>query len=131
MPSLSTLIVDDSAAMRKILTRMLSSLGFDAREATNGRDALGVLDGMTDSPDLVLCDWNMPEMDGLELVRAVRADHRFDGARVVMVTSEAELEKLSEALQAGADEYVMKPFTKEVLVEKLILLGLAVEEPAP
>jgi len=73
-------------------------------------------------------DWNMPEMDGLAFVRAVRAEPRYAGLRLMMVTTENELPRLTSALEAGADEYVMKPFTREVIREKLGLLGVALSE---
>ncbi len=117
------LVVDDSRAMRVILQRMLGELGFDAREAANGREALERL--RTGEPvELALVDWNMPEMNGLELVRAVRGDGTMAGIKLMMVTTETELHQVMRALEAGADEYIMKPFTREVVAEKLALLGL-------
>jgi two-component system chemotaxis response regulator CheY len=92
-------------------------------EAGNGRDALDQLRGHADI-ELVLLDWNMPEMNGLDFVRLVRAQHSYDAVRIVMVTTETESEQLSRALNAGANEYVMKPFTREVLVAKLNLLDV-------
>ncbi len=76
------------------------------------------------SPDLALVDWNMPEMNGLEFVRSVRANSRFDHVPLMMVTTETDMERVSSALEAGANEYVMKPFTKDVILEKLQLLGM-------
>ena len=75
-------------------------------------------------PDLALVDWNMPEMNGLEFVRSVRANSRFDHVPLMMVTTETDMERVSSALEAGANEYVMKPFTKDVILEKLQLLGM-------
>jgi two-component system chemotaxis response regulator CheY len=75
--------------------------------------------------DLALVDWNMPEMDGYEFVRAVRAEHMYDGVLLMMVTTETEMENVVRALAAGANEYVMKPFTQEVILEKLQLFGMA------
>jgi two-component system chemotaxis response regulator CheY len=118
------LVVDDSRAMRRIIAGILGEVGFDAvEEAANGKAALEVL-GKGPSFDLALVDWNMPEMDGLELVRKVRAQARFASMKLVMVTTEVEMARISEALGAGADEYVMKPFTREVLRDKLSLLQL-------
>jgi two-component system chemotaxis response regulator CheY len=117
------LVVDDSRAIRSVLRRMLGDLGFDADEAGDGRQALEVV-ARTAVPDVVLVDWNMPEMDGLALVRALRAIPDLGAVPVVMVTTEAEVERVVEALAAGADEYLMKPFTKEGLASKLDLLGL-------
>jgi len=118
------LVVDDSRAMRLILGKILGEMGFEVFEAGNGREALEVLEeiGMT---ELMLVDWNMPEMDGYDFVRAVRSNQNYDGSFLMMVTTETEMEQVVKALEAGADEYVMKPFTKEVILEKLDLLGIA------
>ena len=117
------LVVDDSRAMRSILSHILRQLGCEVSEACNGRDALGRL-GQLDRVDLALVDWNMPELNGIEFVRQVRADARFNDLRLMMVTTETESSQVATALQAGANEYVMKPFTKDVIQEKLELLGL-------
>ena len=118
------LIIDDSKAMRSILARMLRGLGFEVAEATNGREALEQLQ-IAGNVDLALVDWNMPEMNGFDFVRAVRADHLYDGVLLMMVTTETEMENVVRALAAGANEYVMKPFTPEVILEKLQLFGMA------
>jgi two-component system chemotaxis response regulator CheY len=110
--------------MRSILGRMLRGLGFEVVEAVNGRDAIKRLQG-TEKVELALVDWNMPEMNGLEFVQAVRAEHSYDGILLMMVTTETETEQVSKALEAGANEYVMKPFTQEVVLEKLQMLGIA------
>jgi len=116
------LLIDDSRAMRLILGRMLRELGFDIMEAANGQEGLARLDEGAE-PDLVLVDWNMPEMSGIEFVEAARRPPYCSTAKLVMVTTEIEVPKVTQALDAGADEYVMKPFTKDVLFEKLNLLG--------
>ncbi len=121
------LIIDDSRAMRTILSHMLRQLGFDVSEATNGREALARL-GELDRVDLALVDWNMPEMNGIEFVRKVRADSRYNDLLLMMVTTETEVQQVAAALQAGANEYVMKPFTKEVVQEKLAVLGLLCDQ---
>ena len=121
---MQALIIDDSRAMRSILGRMLRGLGFEVVEAVNGRDAIKRLQG-TEKVELALVDWNMPEMNGLEFVQAVRAEHSYDGILLMMVTTETETEQVSKALEAGANEYVMKPFTQEVVLEKLQMLGIA------
>ncbi len=122
---MQALVIDDSRAIRVILGRMLRELGIEVAEATNGRDGLARLDeGLV--PELVLVDWNMPEMSGIEFVDAVRRPPYSSQARVVMVTTETELENVALALERGADEYVMKPFTREAIVEKLRLLGLGI-----
>lgn len=117
------LIVDDSRAMRVILRRALTGCGFaEFLEANNGAEALEVLSGAV--PDAAFVDWNMPVMTGIEFVRAVRADSAFDAMAVIMVTSETAFEHLEAALSEGADEYVMKPFTPEVLADKLALVSI-------
>jgi two-component system, chemotaxis family, chemotaxis protein CheY len=117
------LVIDDSRAMRLILGRMLRDLGLDVAEATNGRDALDQMEAGLD-PLIVLVDWNMPQMSGIEFIEAVRLPPYSSTARLLMVTTETELPQVVRALAAGADEYVMKPFTKESIFEKLQLLGL-------
>jgi two-component system chemotaxis response regulator CheY len=116
------LVVDDSNTIRKILTLYLENLGFNVTQAVNGRDGLDRLKGM-EKPDLALVDWNMPEMDGLSFVRAVRADATYASLPLLMVTTNVELSRVAEALEAGANEYIMKPFTKDMIREKLELLG--------
>jgi two-component system chemotaxis response regulator CheY len=111
--------------MRLILGRMLRELGLDTEEAANGKEGLAHLDAGLD-PDLILVDWNMPEMTGIEFVEAARHEPYSSAARLVMVTTEIEVPQVMRALEAGADEYVMKPFTKEALFEKLQLLGIEV-----
>jgi two-component system chemotaxis response regulator CheY len=110
--------------MRSILARMLRGLGFEVVEAANGREALQRL-RETGKIELALVDWNMPEMSGLDFIRAVRTEHSHDGVLLMMVTTETEMEQISRALEAGANEYVMKPFTQEVILEKLQMLGMA------
>lgn len=117
------LIVDDSRAIRTIIKKMLSEVGFEVFEAADGVEALRRLKEM-DQPDVLLVDWNMPEMNGYDLLRAVRGDAQYDKVPLMMVTSETELGQMAKALEAGANEYVMKPFTKDVITEKLALLGV-------
>lgn len=118
------MVVDDSKAMRMILRRALSELGFSTFcEASNGQEALAVLHDQDPLPSVILVDWNMPVMSGLELVRALRSSSRFEAIKLVMVTTETELQHMSQALDAGANEYVMKPFTKEAIAEKLQLVA--------
>jgi two-component system chemotaxis response regulator CheY len=106
-----------------ILGRTLRELGFEVREAGNGVDALAVLSAGP-PVDLVMADWNMPVMDGLELLRKIRGNARFSAVPVVMVTTEAEMDQMTLAIEAGATEYIMKPFTKEILADKLRMAGL-------
>jgi two-component system chemotaxis response regulator CheY len=118
------MIVDDSSAMRGLLGRMLREFGMEVSEARHGRDALTKIEE-SGIPDLILVDWNMPEMNGLELVRAVRKDLGDRNSVMMMVTTETETSQMVKALAAGANEYLMKPFTKEALLDKLALLGIA------
>ncbi|HET9657588.1 MAG TPA: response regulator [Kineosporiaceae bacterium] len=117
------LVVDDSRAMRSILTRLLSGLGFDVAQAGDGAEALQVLDAGT-RPDVILVDWNMPVMDGLTFIKTVRGREEYRDISLMMVTTESEQGQIVRALAAGAHEYVIKPFTDEVIAEKLALLGL-------
>jgi two-component system chemotaxis response regulator CheY len=117
------LVIDDSTTMRRILGRMLRQIGFEVAEAGNGCEGLERLRRTADT-DVVLVDWNMPEMDGLAFMRAVRADSAFDSVRLMMVTTESDLGRVATALEAGADEYVMKPFTEQIIREKLQILGV-------
>ena len=119
------LVVDDSRAIRMILARTLKELGYEVREASNGREALEVMAAENNAVNLVLADWNMPEMNGLDLLRNLRSNPELASLTVVMVTTETELGQMTTALEAGANEYVMKPFTKEILVEKLQMAGIA------
>jgi two-component system chemotaxis response regulator CheY len=118
------LIVDDSRAVRMILSKTLRELGFEVREAANGREALEVIETEKTAVTLVLADWNMPEINGLELLKRLRRNPELSSLVVVMVTTETELDQMAAALEAGANEYVMKPFTKDILVEKLQLAGV-------
>lgn len=120
------LIVDDSRAMRAILRGVLKSCGFDTLEAADGKAALATLEG-AGPVDLACVDWNMPEMNGFEFVQAVRADPAYAKVRLLMVTSESEVSRIQSALEAGADEFLMKPFVREAMLEKLALLGLPPE----
>ena len=121
--SVNALVVEDSTTIRMILRKFLGKLGFDVVEAANGREGLDRLREMTQT-DVVLVDWNMPEMNGADFVRAVRADRGYDVLPLVMVTTNTELENVTEALSAGANEYVMKPFTLDMIREKMELLGI-------
>ena len=118
------LVIDDSKAMRSILARLLRGLDFEVIEAANGREAIERL-GESGKVDLALVDWNMPEMNGLEFIRTVRANQSYRGVLLMMVTTETEMENVARALAAGANEYVMKPFTPEVIMEKLQIFGMA------
>jgi two-component system, chemotaxis family, chemotaxis protein CheY len=125
MTQMRAMVIDDSKATRMILARMLQGLGLEVAHAGNGREALEQL-AEAAAPDLFLVDWNMPEMSGIDFVRAVRNPPYASTARIVMVTTETETPQMVEALQAGADEYVMKPFTPDTILSKLRLVGLDV-----
>ena len=120
---MKALVVDDSRSMRAILSKQLRELGFTVVEAPGGTEALRSLD--QEGPfDIVLLDWNMPEMDGHEVLTLIRAQEAYKEVRVMMVTTESEMSQVSVTLEAGANEYLMKPFDRDALLEKLVLLGL-------
>ena len=122
---MKAIVIDDSRSMRMLLRRILANVGFDTIvEAADGKAALLRLSEVGPL-DLALVDWNMPEMNGLEFVTAVRAMREFDAMRLMMVTTETQTDQIIRALDAGANEFMMKPFTAEALREKLLLLGLA------
>lgn len=123
------LVIDDSRAMRRIVSGILIDLGFEVAQAGHGREGLDILDGGW-LPDLVCVDWNMPVMDGLQFVSAVRANPKWRSATIMMVTSESEHSQIVRALAAGAHEYVIKPFTPDAIRDKLALLGLLPQEVA-
>jgi two-component system chemotaxis response regulator CheY len=122
------LVVDDSRAMRALLTNILEGLGAEVEQADDGLAALEAL-RQHPAPDVALVDWNMPNMDGLELVRILRKDPVRPKA-LMMVTSESQHDQMVRALLAGADEYLIKPFTADAVTEKLTLLGVALPAAA-
>ena len=119
------LVIDDSGAMRSILSNILSELDFDVVEAADGKQAVRIL---ADDPrfDLALVDWNLPEMNGLEIVTEVRSTLGMTDIKLLMVTTETEFDRVAQALGAGADEYIMKPFDRDMLIDKLLILGVPV-----
>ncbi|GAA0727689.1 response regulator [Dactylosporangium roseum] len=123
------MVIDDSRAMRGILRRILLPLGFVVREATNGKNALDQIWDDNLQPGLALIDWNMPEMNGLEFVVAVRKQKHLRQMTLMMVTTESEHGQIVRALAAGAHEYVIKPFTADAIVAKLTYLGLVPLSP--
>ena len=122
----TALVVDDSRAIRTILSKTLKELGFEVREAGNGKEALEVIQAEKSAVTLILVDWNMPEMNGLDLLKRLRQNPEFSSLVVGMATAETELDHIAEALEAGANEYVMKPFTKDIIVGKLQLAGIQI-----
>lgn len=117
------LIVDDSKTMRSIIGRIVKELGFEVREAGDGRLALAELES-AGPVELCLVDWNMPVMNGIEFVAAVREKRAWDPIKLMMITTASDAEHVQRALAAGADEYLMKPFTKEMIAEKLAMFGM-------
>jgi two-component system chemotaxis response regulator CheY len=116
--SIKILIVDDFATMRRILKNILKQLGFkNLVEADDGTTAWELLENQT--VDLIISDWNMPKMTGLELLKKVRADSRYAKTPFLMVTAEAQKQNVIEAVQAGVSNYVVKPFTAEAISDKL------------
>ena len=117
-PNIKILVVDDMSTMRRIVKNIMKQLGFaNVEEAENGQDALDKL--RAESFGLVISDWNMPVMTGIDLLRAIRADDKLKAIPVLMVTAEAQKENLIEAIKAGVSNYIVKPFTAEVLQEKM------------
>jgi two-component system, chemotaxis family, chemotaxis protein CheY len=117
------LVVDDSRAIRRIIGEMLRKLGYEVHEAAHGIEALARLEEI-EMPDVLLVDWNMPEMNGIELIRAVRSNPMYSNLPIMMVTTETEMERMAQAFVAGANEYVMKPFDQATIADKLQLLGV-------
>jgi two-component system, chemotaxis family, chemotaxis protein CheY len=117
-PDMSILVVDDFSTMRRIIKGLLQDLGFsNITEADDGLTALPLL--RAGNFDLLITDWNMPGMQGVELLRQVRADERLKKLPVLMLTAEAKREQIVEAAQAGVNGYVIKPFTATTLKEKI------------
>jgi two-component system chemotaxis response regulator CheY len=127
---IEALIVDDSRALRGILGKMLSRHGFTVFQAENGKQALKSLEGEARAAKLVCLDYNMPEMNGLEFLTCMRQMPEFKDLPVLMITTETHLEFVSKAIAAGSNEYVMKPFTEDMVVDKLRMLGFLPEEPS-
>lgn len=120
--SMDCLVVDDSGVVRKVARRILEKHGFSVREAADGALALQAVEQAM--PRLVLLDRNMPVMDGIEFLKNLRARYGSSEPTVVMCTTEAAQDRILEGLEAGADEYVMKPFDEAILVDKLTMVGV-------
>ena len=119
----SCLVVDDSSVIRKVARRILEGMHFEITEAEDGEQALGACQRQL--PDAILLDWNMPKMDGYEFLKALRRLPGGDRPKVVFCTTENDVAHIREAIAAGADEYVMKPFDHDTLQIKLQLIGAA------
>ncbi|MBN4054174.1 response regulator [Nitrospira defluvii] len=118
------LIVDDSGPIRKVMVGMLKQMGHETVEAAHGIEALNQLEAYPDI-GLIMLDWNMPEMNGIELLEALKSRKTpVSKPTIVMVTTENQMDKIVKAMVKGANEYIMKPFTKEILEEKLAILGI-------
>ena len=116
--NMKVLVVDDFATMRRIVRNILKQIGFtNIIEADDGKSALKEL--KKDRCDLILCDWNMPEMPGIDLLNTIRSDEKLKDIPFVMVTAEAQKDNIVEAVKAGVSSYIVKPFTAETVTEKL------------
>ncbi len=119
------LVVDDSRVIRKVSRRILEDLGFEVAEASDGVEAMAWCSAVM--PDVILLDWIMPVMDGLEFVVRLRGEPGGETPRVIFCSGETEIDRIREALDAGADEYIMKPFDGAIVAGKLHDLGLLEE----
>ena len=117
------LVVDDSKVIRKVARHILQTLNFTVREAGDGREALDSC--LHEAPDVVLLDWNMPVMGGMDFLRALKTSAVVRRPKVVFCTTENGMAHIRAAIEAGADEYVMKPFDRETLESKLQIVGVA------
>jgi two-component system, chemotaxis family, chemotaxis protein CheY len=122
---MKAMVIDDSRAMRAILKGILRQIGFEVAEAADGQAALEQLKSRP-GVDVVLVDWHMPVMDGPSFVKALRSDAGLSAAKVLMCSSESEVSGIASALEVGANDYIIKPFTKDALEQKLEVLGIAV-----
>lgn len=119
----SCLVVDDSKVIRKVARHILETMDFAVSEAADGREALTYCGANT--PDVILLDWNMPLMSGMEFLRAYRSANHDGPAKIIFCTTENGISHIQAAINAGADEYVMKPFDRETLESKLQIVGCA------
>lgn len=126
---MQALILDDSRAMRQILRRIIAPLGFEVIEAANGVEGLAHLRTNPET-ELALVDWNMPEMNGIDFVKTVRSDLKNKKMKLVMITTESEPAKVARALMLGVDEFIVKPFAFEELLQKLQLIGVNIPSMA-
>ncbi len=119
------LYIDDDQTMRKIVKHIVDVIGAELLEAEDGRGGLRLLEDIDGKVDLILLDWIMPEMNGMEFLQAAKADGRFKEIPVIMLTGVTQKEKMIDAIRAGAKQYITKPFTSEELLTKLVqALGL-------
>ena len=120
------LIVDDSKIVRKVVRRIVETFGFNILEAENGLEAVN--QARAHAIDVILLDWNMPVMDGMECMKEIRADASIHQPKIIFCTTENEFTKIQQALMNGADEYVMKPFDEAIIAGKLVQLGIIEDE---
>lgn len=117
------LVVDDSSVIRKVARRILEDMNFAVDEAADGQQALDKC--RADMPDAIFLDWNMPVMDGLEFLKALRTEEGGNAPKVVFCTTENDVAHIAKAMRAGANEYIMKPFDREIVEAKFAEVGLA------
>jgi two-component system chemotaxis response regulator CheY len=117
---MKALCADDSRIIRRLIQQALDVLGFDMLEAADGREALDLVEAGHEEIDIVLLDWNMPNVNGFEVLRTLKGDPRYQRIPVMMVTTESERENIVKAIQAGASHYVTKPFTPEDLASRIL-----------
>lgn len=120
------LIVDDSKIVRKVVRRIIEVLGFHILEAEHGREAVDQCRAHT--VDVIILDWNMPVMDGMECMKEIRADASISQPKIIFCTTENEFSKIQQAMMNGADEYVMKPFDEAIIAGKMRQLGIIEDE---
>jgi len=123
--TMRALVVDDSRVTRWVIGQIMREIGYDVTEAGNGCEGLERLVQLG-NPDVVLVDWNMPKMNGLDFIKAVRSDEANRNLPMIMITTETEMERMALAFLAGVNEYIMKPFDRMMIEEKLMLLGIRV-----
>ena len=123
----TALVVDDSAVIRNVARRILETLDFAVRDAEDGEKALALC--AEEMPAVILLDWNMPNMDGYAFLRHLRQSADGDRPKVLFCTTENDVGAIARALRAGADEYIMKPFDREIMMAKLDQVGFAVRLP--
>lgn len=119
---ISCLVVDDSKVVRMVARKILEELEFNVSEAADGQLALDAC--IESMPDVILLDWNMPVMNGIEFLRALRASEGGDAPKVVFCTTENDLSHIQEAISAGANEYIMKPFDSDIIQSKFAQIGI-------
>lgn len=116
------LVVDDSSTVRRVIMQIIQPIGFELSEAENGEEAMNLI--QMQMPDVILLDWNMPVMDGITFLRQFRSLPNSQKCKVIFCTTMNDLPQIEEALDAGADEYIMKPFNEEIILNKFAQVGL-------